>query len=77
MKITFAESAETDIAAFIVDDDGRLPDAAGALDKASGGLISEALDGGRFDGKTGQQALVVLPKGLDARRVLLLGGGKP
>jgi leucyl aminopeptidase len=77
MKITFAESARTDIAAFIVDEGGRLPAAAAALDKASGGLLTEALDGSRFDGKSGQHALVVLPKGLDARRVMLMGGGKP
>ncbi len=77
MKITFAESAKADIAAFIIDEDGRLPTAAAALDKASGGLLSEAMEGGRFDGKTGQQAIVVLPKGSDARRVVLLGGGKP
>jgi len=77
MKITFAESAKADIAAFIIDEDGRLPTAAAALDKASGGLLSEAMEGGRFDGKTGQQAVVVLPKGSDARRVVLLGGGKP
>jgi leucyl aminopeptidase len=77
MKITFAESAKADIAAFIVDEGDKLPEAAAALDKASGGLLSEALEGGRFDGKTGQQAVVVLPKGLDARRAVLLGGGKP
>lgn len=77
MKITFAESAKADIAAFIVDEGGGLPAAAAALDKASGGLLSEALEGGRFDGKTGQQAIIVLPKGSDARRAVLLGGGKP
>lgn len=77
MKITFAESAKTDIAAFIVDEGAGLPAAAAALDKTSGGLLSEALEGGRFDGKTGQQAIVVLPKGADVRRAVLLGGGKP
>src|SRR3990167_11369517 len=77
MKITFADSAKADIAAFIVDEGGHLPAAAAALDKAAGGLLSEALDGGRFDGKTGQQAIVVLPKGSDARRAVLIGGGKP
>ncbi|MFN3912041.1 leucyl aminopeptidase [Hyphomonas sp.] len=77
MKITFAESAKADIAAFIVDEGDQLPEAAQALDKASGGLLSEALEGGRFDGKTGQQAIVVLPKGAEARRAVLIGGGKP
>ena len=77
MKITFAESAKADIAAFVIDEDGRLPAGAAALDKASGGLLTEALEGGRFDGKTGQLATVVLPKGLEARRAVLVGGGKP
>jgi leucyl aminopeptidase len=77
MKITFAESGKADIAAFIVDEGDKLPAAAAALDKASGGLLSEALEGGRFDGKAGQQATVVLPKGSDARRAVLVGGGKP
>ncbi|WP_291203187.1 leucyl aminopeptidase [Hyphomonas sp.] len=77
MKITFAESAKADIAAFVIDEDGRLPAGAAALDKASGGLLTEAMEGGRFDGKTAQLATVVLPKGLDARRAVLVGGGKP
>ncbi|MGA1342509.1 MAG: leucyl aminopeptidase [Hyphomonas sp.] len=76
MKITFAESAKADIAAFILDEGGGLPAEAGALDKASGGLLSQALEGGRFDGKTGQQVMVVLPKGAEARRAVLIGGGK-
>ena len=77
MKITFAETAKADIAAYIVDEEGGLPKAASALDGASGGLLSEAVSGSRFQGKAGQTALVVLPKGLDFRRALLIGGGKP
>ncbi|MDP3459686.1 MAG: M17 family peptidase N-terminal domain-containing protein, partial [Hyphomonas sp.] len=77
MKITFAESAKADIAAFIIDEGDKLPAAAAALDKASGGLLSEALEGGRFDGKAGHQVIVVLPKGCEARRAVLMGGGKP
>ena len=77
MKITFAESAKADIVGFIVDEGDRLPQSAAALDKASGGLLSEALEGSRFDGKAGQSAIIVLPKGSDARRAVLIGGGKP
>ncbi len=77
MKITFAEAAKADIAAFIADEGAGLPGSAEALDKASGGLISAALEGDRFDGKVGQQLQIVLPKGLEARRAVLLGGGKP
>ena len=74
MKITFADSAKADIVAFIVNEDGGLPEAATALDKETDGLLSEALSGGRFTGKKDQQALIVLPKGADFRRAVLIGG---
>ncbi|RIJ15631.1 leucyl aminopeptidase [Henriciella mobilis] len=77
MKITFAEQADADIAAFVVDENGKLPAAAKALDEASGGLLAEALEQDRFTGKHGQQAYVVLPKGAPSRRAVLIGGGKP
>lgn len=77
MKIKFADAAKAEIAAFIIDQDGTLPAAAKALDKASGGLLSEALAADRFTGKAGQIAVIVLPKGSEARRAVLLGGGDP
>ncbi len=76
MKLTFADAAKADILAFIVAEGEGLPRAAAALDKASGGLLSEALTGGRFEGRKGQQALVVLPKDAPARRAVLIGAGK-
>ena len=76
MKITFTDAAKADVFAFIVDEDGGLPPAAAALDKSTGGLLTEAIDG-RFTGKKDQQAVVVLPKGAEARRAVLIGGGKP
>lgn len=76
MKITFTDAAKADIVGFLVDDGGKLPKAAEELDGASGGLLTEALRAGRFDGKEGQQAFVVLPKGSVAKRALLVGGGK-
>ncbi len=76
MKITFAESAKSEIAAFLIDEGGKLPAAAKTLDEESGGLLSEALAADRFSGKTGQQAFVVLPKSASARRAVLIGGGK-
>lgn len=76
MKITFASEAKAEIVAFIVDDGRKLPKSAGELDKASGGLLTEAATGARFDGKAGQIAVVVLPKGSDAKRAVLIGGGK-
>jgi len=77
MKITFAEDAKAEIVAFIVDEGQKLPKSASELDKQSGGLLTEAATGARFDGKPGQIAVVVLPKGSDAKRAVLLGGGKP
>ena len=77
MKIKFADSAKTEIVGFIVDDGGRLSADAKTLDQASNGLLSEALGTARFTGKTGQVAVIVLPKGAGAKRAVLLGGGKP
>ena len=77
MKISFKPRADVDIQAFIVDEGkGALPEAAKALDDTSGGLLSEALSAGRFDGKPGQQAVIVMPKSAETRRVVLIGGGK-
>ena len=76
MKITFTDTAKSEIIGFLVDQGGKLPKAAEALDKETGGLLSEALTAGRFAGKTGQQAFVVLPKGAVAKRALLVGAGK-
>ena len=77
MKIKFAEQADADIAAFVIDEDGALPAAAKSLDESTGGLLGEALAQERFTGKHGQQAYVVLPKGAPFRRAVLIGGGKP
>lgn len=77
MKITFAAEAKADIVAFIVDEGRKLPNVATNLDKASGGLLTEAATAARFEGKPGQIAVVVLPKGLAAKRAVLVGGGKP
>ncbi|WP_084418573.1 leucyl aminopeptidase [Henriciella litoralis] len=77
MKITFAEQADTEIVAYVVDENGALPDAATSLDEETGGLLTEALSQERFTGKHGQQAYIVLPKSCKARRAVLIGGGKP
>ncbi|MEM7328458.1 MAG: leucyl aminopeptidase [Pseudomonadota bacterium] len=77
MKITFTDTAKSEIVGFLIDEGGKLPEAAEAMDKDSGGLLSEALSAGRFAGKAGQQAFVVLPKGASAKRALLVGAGKP
>jgi leucyl aminopeptidase len=76
MNIQFAESASADIVAFMIDEGGDLPAAAKTLDDAAGGLLSEALAADNFTGKAGQQAFIVLPKGAEARRAVLIGAGK-
>jgi leucyl aminopeptidase len=77
MKISFKSSGAADIQAFIVDEGAGLPGAAKSLDEASGGLLTEAVAAKRFTGKTGQQAIVVMPKSVETRRAVLIGGGKP
>ncbi|MEO1660540.1 MAG: leucyl aminopeptidase [Pseudomonadota bacterium] len=76
MKITFTDASKAEIIGFLVDQGGKLPSAAEALDGETNGLLSEAIAGGRFEGKEGQQAFVVLPKGASAKRALLVGAGK-
>ncbi|MEL6858431.1 MAG: leucyl aminopeptidase [Pseudomonadota bacterium] len=76
MKITFTDASKAEIIGFLVDQGGKLPSAAEALDGETNGLLSEAMAGGRFEGKEGQQAFVVLPKGASAKRALLVGAGK-
>ena len=63
MKITFTDGSKSEIVGFMVDEGGKLPSSAEELDKDSGGLLTEASGSGRFSGKTGQQAFIVLPKG--------------
>jgi leucyl aminopeptidase len=77
MKITFAEKPQSEIVAFVIEENGSLPDAAKPVDKEANGLLSEALGQKRFTGKHGQVAVVVLPKSCSARRAILIGGGKP
>lgn len=75
MKIKFADAADAEIIAFLVDEGGKLPSAASDLDKVSGGLLSEALNSGRFSGKAGQVSIIVLPAAAPARRAVLMGAG--
>ncbi len=75
MKISFAENAKSDIIVFLIEEGSGLPKEAKALDEESGGLLSEALSSDRFEGKLGQQAFIVLPPKLSARRAVLLGAG--
>jgi leucyl aminopeptidase len=48
-----------------------------AVDAATAGWLKELYDTGEFTGKTGQTALLHRPAGLRAKRLLVVGGGKP
>ena len=50
MKITFTDASKSEIVGFMVEEGGKLPAAAEALDEATGGLLSEAANSGRFGG---------------------------
>jgi leucyl aminopeptidase len=54
---------------------GRLPARAGAIDRASGGRIAQAVRAGDFKGKRGETLLVHPAETLAAKRVLLIGLG--
>ena len=77
MKITFTQSLEADIRVFLVPEDSDLSAAAQTFDAAHSGLLTEALANDRFTGKEGQQAVIVLPAGSEAKRAVLVGTGKP
>ena len=77
MKIKFADSGQAEIAVFLVDQGPKLSPAAKSFDAEVGGLLAEAAKHARFEGKPGQTAIIVLPKGSKAKRAVLLGGGKP
>lgn len=51
--------------------------AATALDAAAGGALTRAMEAGDFSGKADETLTILAPAGLAARRVVLLGLGKP
>jgi len=55
---------------------GKLSASAKALDKLSGGLISDLVSGGDMDGKSGSSLVLHRTPGIAAARVLLVGLGK-
>ena len=48
----------------------------GDLDTQTGGMVSRALESGRFTGASGQTLDLIAPHGLEAARVLIVGAGK-
>lgn len=76
MKIQFLPKAKSQIVAFLVEENGKLPDSAKDLDEQSNGLLTEALTTGRFKGAAGQVASVVTPSSTGFNRAVLVGLGK-
>ncbi len=58
------------------DKDEPRPALVEALDAATGGWIAELYESGEFSGKALETALLHRPKGLAAKRLLVVGGGK-
>jgi leucyl aminopeptidase len=57
--------------------EGKLCPSARAIDLACDGYLSALVDSGDIRGKTGEQLLLFKLPGIEARRVLLVGLGKP
>lgn len=76
MKIQFSSQTNAEIVAFLIEEEGKLPESATKLDEQCGGLLTEALTSGRFKGVAGQKVSAILPKSVDAKRAVLIGVGK-
>lgn len=76
MDIRFVTAGGGDAVAVMASEGGALLDAGKALDTASNGRISKAMDATRFTGGAGQVVDILAPEGLDFARVLVIGVGK-
>ncbi len=79
MKITFGALTAPRGGALVLGlfDGAALGGPAARVDEATGGAIARAIGSSRFTGKPGQTELLLAPPGTEARRILLLGLGKP
>jgi len=76
IKISSADKINTDCVAVIVWSKATPSDEAKAIDGASGKIISRLLRSGDFTGKLGETQILHGVDGINAKRVLLLGGGE-
>ena len=78
MEIVFERTRTIGEGALVVGafDGGKLTDAAMAADKAAGGALSRAVAASRFRGQPGQSLELLVPAGVRATRVILVGLGK-
>jgi leucyl aminopeptidase len=77
VKIGDPTTLSTPALVLAVFDDGALPTATAAVDKACGRAISRVLKAGDIKGKVGDVLLLQKLDGCRAQRVLLVGAGKP
>jgi leucyl aminopeptidase len=61
----------------VFEDEAATGDALGTLDEATGGLLSSIVGGDEMKGKPGQTAYLHGARGVAAKRILLIGFGKP
>lgn len=73
---TPVEATDSDCLVIGVFEDGTLPAAAAAVDKASGGALQRRIDAGDISGKRGTQHVLYDLDGIQASRVLVAGLGK-
>ncbi len=78
MKIDFvsADDANADALAVLAFDDGSLSWGAEEIDGKVSGALKRAIAASRFKGKAGQTLDVLAPVGVEASRVLIVGGGE-
>lgn len=79
MKISFAKPALPTSGAYVVGvlAGKTLPPSAKAVDEATGGALSRAMDAARFDGKAEQSLTLLAPAGTDLDKIIVLGLGEP
>ncbi|MEP4377646.1 MAG: leucyl aminopeptidase [Alphaproteobacteria bacterium] len=77
MKISFAEPKlpTKGLLVFLVDADARLGTSARAVDKATKGALSRALEAASFAGKKGERLSVLAPQGREKLTILMIGAG--
>jgi leucyl aminopeptidase len=79
MKIVFAEPVLPKSGSAVVGvlENRKPTPSAEALDRATGGMITRAMNASRFKGRREESLVILAPPGLDLARIVLVGLGKP
>ena len=79
MKIAFTKPEIPATGSYVVGvhEDRKFTPSAAALDKRTRGQLLAAMTASRFKGRKGETLDLLMPRGVQARRVILLGLGKP